>query len=76
MNILTAVASAGGGTADPSEGFAGGQVVATNVFLRTEDGWRAVVHHASPVLAQVTGDGDDTDVDDSDVGGSGSGDVS
>ena len=74
-NILTAVTSAGGGTADPSEGFAGGQVVATNVFLRTADGWRAVVHHASPVLAGATADadGDDTDGDDTD-GDDGGGD--
>jgi len=52
-NILTAVGSAGGVPADPSDGFAGGQVVATNVYRRTADGWRAVVHHASPVLSRA-----------------------
>ena len=35
------------------EGFTGGQVVTTNVFRRTPDGWRALVHHASPVLSDV-----------------------
>jgi hypothetical protein len=45
-NILTGM---GGGTGD---GLSGGQVVTTNVFRRTQDGWRAVVHHASPVLAR------------------------
>ncbi len=44
-NILTGM----GGSAD--EGFSGGRVVTTNVFRRTPDGWRAMVHHASPVLA-------------------------
>ena len=72
-NILTAVDLAGGGTADPSEGFAGGQVVATNVFLRTEDGWRAVVHHASPVLARRPGTATTPMSTTSDVGGDGDG---
>jgi ketosteroid isomerase-like protein len=54
-NILTGV----GGSAD--DRLAGGQVVTTNVFRRTESGWRAMVHHASPVLAPSgdAGDGDD-----------------
>ena len=43
-NILTAV----GGPA--SDGLAGGRVVTTNVFRRTDGGWRALVHHASPLL--------------------------
>ena len=60
-NILTAVGSTGGVPADPSEGFAGGQVVATNVFRRTDGGWRAVVHHASPVLARAEDDVPDED---------------
>ncbi len=48
----------GGGSAD--DGFSGGRVVTTNVFRRTPDGWRAVVHHASPVLAgDENGDGPD-----------------
>jgi ketosteroid isomerase-like protein len=28
-------------------------VVATNVFVRRPDGWRLVVHHASPVLGRI-----------------------
>ena len=28
-------------------------VVATNVFVRRSDGWRLVVHHASPVLGRI-----------------------
>lgn len=38
--------------ADPVPGLAGGRAVATNVFRRTGSGWRLLVHHASPVLAQ------------------------
>jgi len=29
--------------------FATGTVAATNVFIRSEDGWRMVLHHGSPV---------------------------
>ena len=37
---------------DPLEpGLAGGKAVATNVFRRTQGGWRLWMHHASPVLA-------------------------
>ena len=47
-NILTGLdAGAGNGSAD----LTGGRVVATNVFRRTPNGWRAWLHHASPVLA-------------------------
>jgi ketosteroid isomerase-like protein len=50
-NILTAV-----GDADTeSSALSGGHVVATNVFRRTEGGWRLWVHHASPVLASTDG---------------------
>lgn len=42
-NILTAA-----GADDP--GFAAGRVIATNTFLRTEEGWRLWLHHGSPVL--------------------------
>lgn len=45
-NILTGLE--GGDTG----GFAGGKVVATNVFRRTPGGWRLWVHHASPVIAE------------------------
>ncbi len=46
--------SAGADT--PETSFAGGRAVATNVFVRAPDGWRLLVHHASPVLTR-TGDG-------------------
>jgi hypothetical protein len=29
-------------------------MIATNVYLRTERGWRMVAHHASPVPAPAT----------------------
>lgn len=31
-----------------------GTAIATNVYLRTEGGWRMIVHHASPVPATAT----------------------
>ncbi|MET7934742.1 nuclear transport factor 2 family protein [Streptomyces sp. NPDC005322] len=34
-------------------------VVATNVFRRTEDGWKVWSHHGSPVLAESDDDGPD-----------------
>ena len=62
-NILTGLdAGPSGGVAQMS----GGKVVATNVFRRTPEGWRAWLHHASPVLA--TDDTDDTDGAASDSG--------
>ncbi|AEW95002.1 MULTISPECIES: nuclear transport factor 2 family protein [Streptomycetaceae] len=40
----------------------GGLVVATNVFRRTEDGWRLWSHHGSPVMAEdEEDDGEDGD---------------
>ena len=30
------------------------QVAATNLFLRTEDGWRMILHHGSPVAHTVS----------------------
>lgn len=38
----------------PLGAFAGGHAAATNVFRRTEAGWRLWVHHASPVLSNHT----------------------
>jgi SnoaL-like protein len=34
--------------------FGGARAVATNVFLRQGDDWRLWVHHASPVLSEVS----------------------
>lgn len=34
-----------------TDSFGGAKAVATNVFVRTEDGWRLWIHHASPVLS-------------------------
>jgi ketosteroid isomerase-like protein len=31
------------------DGFSTGTIAATNVFLRTADGWKMVLHHGSPV---------------------------
>jgi len=48
-NVLSADAET------PTEGFAGGKAVTTNVFRRTGGGadnhWRLWIHHASPVLS-------------------------
>jgi ketosteroid isomerase-like protein len=38
------------GVEDEALGFTGGRVAVTNVFVRTDNGWRMLVHHASPVL--------------------------
>jgi ketosteroid isomerase-like protein len=43
-------------TATPDDADAGsfmhpGRVVATNVFRRTREGWRLLLHHGSPVIA-------------------------
>jgi len=46
-NILTGLDA---GPANGGADLTGGQVVATNVFRRTPGGWRAWLHHASPVL--------------------------
>jgi ketosteroid isomerase-like protein len=35
---------------DP-DAFGGAKAVATNVFVRTADGWRLWIHHASPVMS-------------------------
>jgi len=36
-----------------SDSFGGARAVATNVFVRTVDGWRLWIHHASPVLSEA-----------------------
>jgi ketosteroid isomerase-like protein len=33
------------------DAFSGARAVATNVFVRTDGGWRLWIHHASPVLS-------------------------
>jgi ketosteroid isomerase-like protein len=33
------------------DAFGGAKAVATNVFVRTDQGWRLWIHHASPVLS-------------------------
>jgi len=43
-NIITASDEDGAGFA------AGGHVATTNVFIRTNDGWRMWLHHGSPVM--------------------------
>jgi ketosteroid isomerase-like protein len=60
-NTLTALE----GEEDPAAGFAGGRVVATNIFRRFESGWRLWVHHGSPVLALDPDDSEDDADDDS-----------
>ena len=44
-NVLTADESTDEGS------FAGAKAVATNVFVRTGEGWRLWIHHASPVMS-------------------------
>jgi ketosteroid isomerase-like protein len=38
------------------DAFGGARAVATNVFVRTDDGWRLWIHHASPVLSRESHD--------------------
>ena len=51
-NVLTGDASTG------TDSFGGAKAVATNVFVRTPDGWRMWIHHASPVLSAEDDDDD------------------
>ena len=44
-NVLTGNESTG------LDAFGGAKAVATNVFVRTDGGWRLWIHHASPVLS-------------------------
>lgn len=46
-NVLTADDSTDDGS------FTGAKAVATNVFVRTAQGWRLWIHHASPVVSGV-----------------------
>jgi ketosteroid isomerase-like protein len=41
---------------DGSDAFGGARAVATNVFVRTPEGWRLWIHHASPVLSGTVPD--------------------
>ncbi len=50
-NILTGVGGALADGIEGDDGLPGGQVAATNVFRRTERGWKLWLHHASPVMA-------------------------
>ena len=59
-NILTGL-DRGRGEDGESLGFAGGRVVATNVFRRTRGGWRLWIHHASPVLTSDDDEDEDED---------------
>jgi ketosteroid isomerase-like protein len=38
------------------DAFGGAKAVATNVFVRTQEGWRLWIHHASPVLSVADDD--------------------
>jgi len=58
-NIITA---ADDDANSESTAFAGAKGVATNVFRRTEYGWRLWVRHGSPVLDGVGEDAEDDDV--------------
>jgi ketosteroid isomerase-like protein len=49
-NVLTGDESTG------PDAFGGAKAVATNVFVRTPDGWRLWIHHASPVLSAMDDD--------------------
>ncbi|MFF8902799.1 nuclear transport factor 2 family protein [Streptomyces lydicus] len=63
-NILSGGPAEDDGSVGP---LIGQLVVATNVFRRTEDGWRVWSHHGSPVLA----DRDDDEDEDGAGGGAG-----
>jgi len=48
-----------------SAGVAGASAAATNIFIRTADGWRIALHHASPIPDGVDAPGVDRDSEDS-----------
>src|SRR5690606_31621136 len=60
-NILSGGPAEEDGSAGP---LVGGLVVATNVFRRTDSGWRLWAHHGSPVIA-----GADEEDDEGEPGG-------
>jgi hypothetical protein len=62
-NILTGL---GEQTGEGADGLSGGRVVATNVFRRAPSGWQLWMHHASPVLAALSGDDEAPPQDDAD----------
>jgi ketosteroid isomerase-like protein len=35
------------------QGASTGTVAATNIYRRTDDGWRLVLHHGSPVMLRA-----------------------
>lgn len=47
-NVLTAANASEVGS------FNGAKAVATNVFVRTANGWRLWIHHASPVISDTS----------------------
>lgn len=55
-NILSGGPAEPDGSAGP---LVGGLVVATNIFRRTEEGWKLWCHHGSPVLIDRSDDEDD-----------------
>ncbi|MFI6057659.1 nuclear transport factor 2 family protein [Streptomyces sp. NPDC051286] len=61
-NILSGGPAEDGGELGP---LVGQLVVATNVFRRTEDGWKLWSHHGSPVLTESEDEDEDEDEDES-----------
>lgn len=55
-NILSGGPAGDGGELGP---LVGQLVVATNVFRRTQDGWKVWSHHGSPVLTETDGEEDE-----------------
>jgi ketosteroid isomerase-like protein len=49
-NILTSMSGESGEDPSGPGALGGGRVAATNVFRRTDTGWRMWLHHGSPVL--------------------------
>jgi hypothetical protein len=47
-NILQSTGSPAGGAPDTEE-LSGARIAATNVYVRSEESWRMLLHHGSPV---------------------------